>query len=140
MQKSPPAPERSKSGPLDGAPLQDLALRITRVELFGAASTPRALRIAAGEAARKAIRQAGAVLLHPIMATEIVVPAQDVGVVIGDLQARRALIQATQTLGEVAVITCGCPLDKLLGYITDLRGMTHGRGQFTMTFDRFDVV
>ena len=31
------------------------------------------------------------------------------------------------------------PLDKLLGYTTDLRSMTRGRGQFTMTFDRFDV-
>ncbi|MFO1420983.1 MAG: hypothetical protein U1F59_08645 [Candidatus Competibacteraceae bacterium] len=34
---------------------------------------------------------------------------------------------------------CDCALDRLLGYITDLRGMTRGRGQFTMTFDRFDV-
>ena len=33
----------------------------------------------------------------------------------------------------------GAPLDRLLGYITDLRGMTHGRGQFTMRFERFDV-
>jgi translation elongation factor EF-G len=32
-----------------------------------------------------------------------------------------------------------CALDRWLGYITALRGMTHGRGQFTMTFDRFDV-
>jgi elongation factor G len=37
-------------------------------------------------------------------------------------------------------IRCDCPLDKLLGYTTALRSMTRGRGQFTMSFDRFDAV
>jgi elongation factor G len=73
------------------------------------------------------------------MATEVVVPESDVGTVMGDLQARRAVIRDTTTLGEMTMIHCDCALDRLLGYITDLRGMTRGRGQFTMTFDRFDV-
>jgi len=96
--------------------------------------------VAVAEAARKALSRAGGLVMRPIMATEVVVPEGDVGAVMGDLQARRAVIRDTTTLGEVTVIHCDCALDRLLGYITDLRGMTRGRGQFTMTFDRFDVV
>lgn len=127
------------SGPATGAALQDLALRVLDVELFGTLSSPRALRVAAAEAARKALAQAGGLLLRPIMNTEVVVPEGDIGAVLGDLQSRRAVIRETTALGEMMIVHCDCPLDRLLGYITDLRGMTRGRGQFTMTFDRFDV-
>jgi elongation factor G len=127
------------SGPATGAPLQDLVVRVLEVELFGALSSPQALRVAVAEATRKALSRAGGLVLRPIMATEVVVPESDVGTVLGDLQARRAAIRDTAALGEMTIIHCDCALDRLLGYITDLRGMTRGRGQFTMSFDRFDV-
>ena len=127
------------NGPTTGATLQDLAVRVLDVELFGALSSPQAMRIAVAEAVRKALIRAGGLVLRPIMATEVVVPESDVGTVMGDLQSRRAVIRDTTSLGEMTIIHCDCALDRLLGYITDLRGMTHGRGQFTMTFERFDV-
>ncbi|MDS4071075.1 MAG: elongation factor G [Candidatus Competibacter sp.] len=127
------------SGPLTGGPLQDLTARVLEVELFGALSSPQALRVAVAEAARRALVRAGGLIMRPIMATEVVVPESDVGAVLGDLQSRRATIRDTSALGEINIIRCDCALDRLLGYITDLRGMTRGRGQFTMTFDRFDV-
>ena len=127
------------NGPATGATLQDLAVRVLDVELFGALSNPQAVRIAVAEAVRKALIRAGSLVLRPIMATEVVVPESDVGTVMGDLQARRAVIRDTTSLGDMTIIHCDCALDRLLGYITDLRGMTHGRGQFTMTFDRFDA-
>ena len=127
------------SGPATGAALQDLAVRVLEVELFGALSSPSAVRVAVAEATRKALAQAGGLVLRPIMNTEVVAPESDVGTVLGDLQSRRAVIRDTTTLGEMTIIHCDCALDRLLGYITDLRGMTRGRGQFTMTFDRFDV-
>jgi elongation factor G len=127
------------SGPVTGAPLQDLTARVLEVELFGALSSPQALRVAVAEASRQALVRAGGLVMRPIMATEVVVPESDVGAVLGDLQARRAVIRDTTALGDIKIIHCDCALDRLLGYITDLRGMTRGRGQFTMTFDRFDV-
>jgi elongation factor G len=127
------------NGPTTGAPLRDLAVRVLDVELFGVLSSPQALRVAVAEATRKALTRAGGLILRPIMATEVVVPESDVGAVLGDLQSRRAAIRDTTNLGEVTAIHCDCALDRLLGYITDLRGMTHGRGQFTMRFDRFDI-
>lgn len=127
------------SGPTEGAPLQDLAARVDEVELFGAASNAQALRVATAEALRRAIVQAGEVVLRPIMFTEVVVPEEDVGAVLGDLQSRHAIIHGASTLGGITSITCDCPLDRLLGYITALRSLTRGRGQFTMRFERFDV-
>ncbi|HRE55048.1 MAG TPA: GTP-binding protein, partial [Candidatus Competibacter sp.] len=127
-------------GPATGAPLHDVAVRVMDIELFGGLSSPQALRVAVADAARKALARAGGLAMHPIMATEVVVPESDVGAVMGDLQARRAVIRDTESLGELTVIRCDCALDRLLGYITDLRGMTRGRGQFTMSFERFDVL
>lgn len=127
------------SGPASGAPLQDLAVRVLELELFGALSNLQAVRVAVAEAARRALAQAGGLIMRPVMATEVVVPDSDVGTVIGDLQARHAIIRDTRTVDEMTTIHCDCALDRLLGYITDLRGMTRGRGQFTMAFDRFDV-
>ncbi len=128
-----------KSGPFQGVPLQDLEVRVNEVELFGSASSPQALRAASALATRKAIDRARGLLLHPIMTTEVVVPEENLGSVLGDLQARQAIIFGTNILGNTATITCEAALDKLLGYTTDLRSMTQGRGQFSMIFDRFDV-
>jgi elongation factor G len=128
------------SGPLEGAPLQDLEVRVETVELFGAASTPQALRITVASATRKAISQAGGLLLQPLMHTEITAPEEQVGAVLGDLQARHGVILSTEALGDTLIIKCLCPLVNLLGYITQLRSLTQGRGQFTMYLARFDVV
>ena len=114
-------------------------IRVEEIELFGSASSPEALRAATVQATRQAITQAGGRLLHPIMKTEVVVPEENLGIVLGDLQARHALIHGTSILGDTVTISCDVALDKLLGYTTNLRNMTHGRGQFSMLFDRFDV-
>jgi elongation factor G len=78
------------------------------------------------------------VLLRPIMRTEVVVPEENFGAVLGDLQARQALILDTEDQGDTHIIHCDAALDRLLGYSTELRSLTHGRGQFSMEFDRFD--
>ncbi len=128
------------SGPLAGMPLTDLALSLDEIELYGQASRLEALRAAVSLAARRAIADAGAILLRPIMRTEVVVPEANLGVVLGDLQSRGAIVKDTELLGDIASISCDTALDRLLGYSTDLRSLTHGRGQFTMEFDRFDVL
>lgn len=128
------------SDPVEGVPLQDLEIRVDEIELFGAASRPEALRVAVSRAVRKALLQAGGRLLRPIMRTEVVVPDESLGTVLGDLQARQASIQGTETEGSNVAIRCDVALDRLLGYSTDLRSMTRGRGQFTMEFDCFDTL
>ena len=128
------------AGPEHGAPVEDLEVRLTQVELFGQQSPPDALAAAAARALAKALAAASPCVLQPMMRVDVVVPEDNLGAVLGDLQQRQALIQATDTSDGSAVIACEVALALLLGYATELRSLTHGRGQFSMQFARFDVV
>ncbi|WP_295399864.1 elongation factor G [uncultured Thiocystis sp.] len=127
------------SGPLQGAQVLDLSVRVTEVELFGKISTAEALAAATAKALRKALESAAPRLMHPMMRVEVVVPEACLGAVLGDLQARHAVIQDTEANGDQVVIQVEAALEPLLGYTTTLRSLTQGRGQFSMQFDRFDV-
>jgi len=133
------AQDALSGGPIEGAPLQDLAVSIQQIELFGEASSPQAIRIATSQSIREAMIEAGGALMRPLMRIEVVVPDDGMGAVLGDLQSRQALISGTEQDMGTATIHGECPLQALLGYTTDLRSMTQGRGQFTMEFARFDV-
>ncbi|MCB1828921.1 MAG: GTP-binding protein [Gammaproteobacteria bacterium] len=126
-------------GPLEGAPLEDLQVEIDEIELFGSASTPTALSAAVSRALAKALQGASPALLQPIMAAEIVVPEVNLGAVLGDLQSRQAIIRDTRHSRDDATISCEVALAELLGYTTQLRSMTQGRGQFSTIFERFDT-
>ncbi len=129
-----------EAGPLLGTPVEDVAARILRVEIFGAASTPEALQAAAARAVHKALEEANPAPLKPLMAMEVVVPEENLGTVLGDLQSRLASIRDTRAEGDRVTIDCEIALEKVLGYTTDLRSQTQGRGQFTLEFERFDLV
>jgi len=128
-------------GPLEGAELEDVEVTVDKVVTFGAAASgPQALRIAAAQAVREALHAAGGVLLQPVMKVEVVVPDENTGTVLGDLQARGASILGHEAEGGTTAIDAECGLTNLLGYATALRSMTRGRGQFVMEFDRFDAI
>jgi elongation factor G len=127
-------------GPIEGSPLQDVKVNLKAVRTFGEASSVQALRIAAAAAVREAIKGAGGRLLQPLMSVEVVVPDEYTGRVLGDLQARGATILGHETEGDTTSIDAECGLSNLIGYATDLRSNTRGRGQFVMEFNRFDVL
>jgi elongation factor G len=127
-------------GPLEGAPLEDVAVRLDKVTVHGAASGAQALRIAAAQAVREALIKAGGLVLQPIMKLEVVVPDENTGGVLGDLQSRGATILGHSSDAGMTSIAAECGLTPLLGYTTDLRSQTRGRGQFVMEFDRFDAL
>ncbi|WP_295879465.1 translation factor GTPase family protein [uncultured Thiohalocapsa sp.] len=128
------------AGPGQAAPVEDVKVTLAAVELFGTQSTPDALAAAAARALAKVLSAAGPCLLQPVMRVEVVVPDENLGTVLGDLQQRQSVIQATDSSDGTATITCEVALAELLGYATELRSLTHGRGQFSMQFVRFDEV
>ena len=127
-------------GPLEGAALEDVRVTVKKVGTYPTGTTAQALRIAAAAAVRQALTSAGGRLMQPVMKVEVVVPDENTGSVLGDLQARGAHIHNTESEAEMSTISVECGLGKLIGYTTDLRSMTRGRGQFVMEFDRFDVL
>ena len=94
--------------------------------------TNLAFRYAAADAFEKALREAGIVLLEPIMRLEVTVPEEHLGDIVGDLQQRRAIIVRTHVRGSNTVIEAHAPLANLFGYSSAMRGLSQGRATCTM--------
>ncbi len=101
--------EEAKSGPRTGYPLVDLKVTVVDGATHDVDSNDLAFRFAAGDALRKAVGEAGAVLLEPIMKLEIVTPEEYLGGITADLASRRALIDHTSTRGKLMVIDARAP-------------------------------
>jgi elongation factor G len=124
--------EEAKSGGRTGYPLVDLKVTLTDGATHDVDSNDIAFRFAASDALRKAVQDAGAVLLEPIMRLEIVTPEEYVGGITADLSSRRALIDHTSARGKLMVIDARAPLDKMFGYSTAIRSLSQGRAGYTM--------
>ena len=124
--------EEAKSGGRTGYPLVDLKATLTDGAYHDVDSSDLAYRFAASDALRKAVEEAGPVLLEPIMRIEVVTPEDYLGNVTGDLSSRRALIDRTSTRGKLIVIDARAPLEKMFGYSTAVRSLSQGRASYTM--------
>ena len=75
------------------------------------------------------------------MQVEVVTPESHMGDVIGDLNSRRGMIgEFVDKPGGLKVIRAEVPLSEMFQYVSTLRGMTKGRAQYTMTFEKYDNV
>ncbi len=124
--------ERGEGGGSLGFPLMKVKVTITGGQAHETESNELAFRFAAADAFEKALRDAGIVLLEPVMRLEVTTPEDSVGDIVGDLQQRRALIQRTHVRGETTVIEAHAPLANLFGYSSAMRGLTQGRATCSM--------
>ncbi|HSM00191.1 MAG TPA: elongation factor G, partial [Candidatus Limnocylindria bacterium] len=76
----------------------------------------------------------------PVMEMEIVVPEENVGDIIGDLNSRRGRVLGVEARGRSQIIKAFVPLAEILRYSSDLRSITSGRGQFTMRMSSYEEV
>jgi len=92
-------------------------------------------------AVKQGVRSAGPVIKEPVMAVEVVTPAEYMGDVMGDLNARRGKISGMEpgTAGT-QVIRAQVPLAEMFGYATAVRSMTQGRASYTMEPSHYDEV
>jgi elongation factor G len=74
------------------------------------------------------------------MIVKIVVPENNMGDVLGDLNTRRARVQGMETEKGHSTITTTVPLAEMLRYTTQLRSITSGRGLFTMELDHYETM
>ncbi|HEX5009005.1 MAG TPA: elongation factor G [Planctomycetota bacterium] len=70
--------------------------------------------------------------LEPMMKIEVLVPESNLGDVIGDLNSRRAAIEEIADRMHLKVITGKVPIAEMFSYSSKLRGMTQGRGTYSM--------
>ncbi len=128
------------SGVLLGYPVVDVETALLDVQINEMYSDSMAFKVAASMAFRNACQKADPLLLEPIMRTEILVPEDFMGEVIGDLNIRQGKIEQITTKGLAQVLTARVPLSKMFGYSTSLRSVSQGRATFTMQFSHYDRV
>ena len=127
------------TGPLAGFPVLDVDFELTDGGYHAVDSSAIAFEIAAKGAFRQSMPKAGPQLLEPVMKVDVFTPEDHVGDVIGDLNRRRGMI-AGQEAGVTGVrIKADVPLAEMFGYISTLRTMTSGRGQFSMEFSHYSA-
>jgi elongation factor G len=71
------------------------------------------------------------------MDVEVTTPDEFTGDVIGDLNARRGMIQGMEMRAGAQVVKAFVPLASMFGYSTDLRSATQGRATYSMQFDHY---
>jgi len=129
-----------ENGVLAGFPMIDFKVELIDGAFHDVDSSVMAFEIAARAAFREASRDAGAKLLEPIMAVEVVTPEEHMGDVIGDLNSRRGQVRGTESRGNAAVVNAMVPLANMFGYVNTLRSMSQGRAQYSMQFDHYEPV
>jgi elongation factor G len=124
-------------GVLAGFPCLDLKFTLTDGGFHPVDSSAIAFEIAAQAAYRQSVPKAVPQLLEPIMNVDVFTPDDYMGDVIGDLNRRRGMIKSQEMTPTGARIKADVPLSEMFGYIGDLRTMTSGRGQFSMSFSHY---
>jgi elongation factor G len=130
----------AETGVIAEYPLVDFKATLLDGDYHEQDSSPFAFEIAASLAFKEAVKQAGPVLLEPVMSVEVTTPSDYLGDCIGDLNRRRGLIQNQRLGSSMSVIEAHVPLATMFGYIGDLRALTSGRANYTMQFEHYAVV
>jgi elongation factor G len=132
--------EAMNTGVLAGYPVVDIKATLVDGSYHEVDSSDLAFKIAGSLAFKAAAQKAKPVLLEPVMAVEVVTPAEFMGDVMGDLNSRRGHIAGMEPRGKAQVITATVPLSTMFGYATDVRSATQGRAVYTMQFKHYAEV
>ena len=132
--------EAMQGGVLAGYQVVDLKATLVDGSYHEVDSSEIAFKIAGSMCLKEGVQKAGPVLLEPTMRVEVVAPDEYTGPVVGDLSARRGVVQGMEPRGDgSASIRASVPLGEMFGYATSLRNLTQGRGNFTMEFNRYAI-
>ncbi len=132
--------EAMKAGILAGYPVVDIKVALVDGSYHDVDSSEMAFKVAGSMAFKEGCRQAGSVLLEPIMKVEVTVPEEYMGDVIGDINSRRGRMEGMDSVQGTQIIHALVPLAEMFGYATDLRSKTQGRGIYAMEPSHYEEV
>ena len=121
-----------QAGVMAGFPVVDVKVTLFDGSYHEVDSSEMAFKIAGSMAFKEACRKANPAILEPIMKVAVTVPDDYMGVVIGDITARRGNILGQITRTGSVQVDANVPLAEMFGYATDLRSKTQGRGNYSM--------
>jgi elongation factor G len=133
--------EAMANGVIAGYPVVDLKVVLYDGSFHDVDSSEMAFKIAGSMALQEGVKNAGPVLLEPIMKVVVVTPEDFMGDVIGDLNSKRGRVESMEDLqATIKEITAFVPLGEMFGYTTNLRSMTQGRASSSMELDHYQDV
>ncbi|MCX6273178.1 MAG: elongation factor G [Bacteroidetes bacterium] len=128
------------NGVLAGFRMDNLKVRLLDGSYHPVDSDSLSFEIGARIAFKAACRQAGAVLLEPIMKIEVNTPDLYLGDVTSDLNKRRANLEGVLAKVGYQIVTAHVPLSEMFGYVTVLRSLSSGRATSSMEFSHYEAV
>ena len=133
--------EASESGVLAGYPITDVKVSLIDGSYHEVDSSEMAFKMAGIFGFKEGVQQGAPVLLEPIMKVEVVAPEEFLGEILGQVNARRGVIQGMEARqGNAQAVRALVPLAEMSGYATELRSATQGRGVHSMEFDHYAPV
>ncbi len=123
-----------------GYPIEDVKVTLYDGSYHEVDSSEMAFKLAGSMGFREGCRNAGPVILEPLMKVEVEVPEESMGDVIGDISKRRGQITGMNERSGNKIVDAFVPLSEMFGYSTDLRSMTQGRATYSMEFDHYEEV
>ena len=132
--------EAMARGELAGAPVQGVRVQLVDGSYHSVDSSEMAFKIAGSMAFKSAYEKADPVLLEPIMSLEATVPDDAVGAVNGDLNSRRGRLHGMEPRGGMTTIKAEVPMAEVLTYSQSLTSLTGGRGDYALSFLRYEYV
>ncbi len=127
--------EAAERGVIAGYPLSDFRATLYDGSFHAVDSNEMSFRVAGSLGLQACVREADAYLLEPIHELEVLVPEEQMGDVLADLNGRRGRVLGMESTGAgYQRIKAHVPLAEIFRYATDLRSMTGGRGTFSSRF------
>jgi elongation factor G len=132
--------EAALSGVVAGYPVIDFKITLVDGSFHDVDSSEMAFKMAGIFAFKDAMKNANPILLEPIMKVEVSTPEDYQGELMGDLNRRRGQIQGMDSRGNACIIQAFVPLENMFGYSTDMRSLSSGRADYSMTPSHFEQV
>lgn len=130
-----------KQGMLAGYPMVGLKAVLLDGSYHPVDSSEMAFKTAASLAYKAAIPQAGPALLEPIGNLKVWVPDSNTGDIISELNKRRGrILGMNPDENGMQVIEGEVPMSEMSDFSTMLRSTSQGRGNFKLTFERYELL
>jgi len=127
-------------GAIAGFELQDVRVSVYDGKHHAVDSKEVAFVAAGKKAFIEAVREAGPIVLEPVVKVVVTTPSSAIGDVTSDLATRRARINGQDMHGGRAQISAMVPLAELQDYLSRLKAITGGEGTYTMDLSHYDPV
>lgn len=132
--------ESVKKGVLAGFPVVGLKAILVDGSYHPVDSSEMAFKMAASIAYKEGLRQAEPILLEPIGSLNVIVPDDNTGDMMGELNKRRGRVlgmNPTEKAGLTEIVA-EVPMAEMQDFTLTLRQMTQGRGSFTFEKARYE--